>query len=330
VTRWREQVALALRAVRVRSSTSYAWFGHAARPLTAAQTIGFDASVLREYLVDRLQEELYRSFYGRGRPVPFRPEEAPPVRPDPAFVEALSACNAGRGGWEPGWRVAEADGPTLLVARDGLHVRVPASECQPKRPASGTFVSVRRPNEHRAVSPGFYFARSDADHAGDDEAVEVRTYFHLAAAGAAPLIATATRLLNRARLPFGLKVIDHPDGFVRCDAGVLYLRKGDFAKARGPLQAIVSACAPHLRPQAPAFTKPLGCGVAVGEHLPRDGGSFGISRCRLVAEGIVTAHERGASGLSDRIDAVARRFAERGLDLDIPYLAPKSSDGYEL
>jgi hypothetical protein len=55
-----------------------------------------------------------------------------------------------------------------------------------------------------------------------------------------------------------------------------------------------------------------------------------MSRCRLIAEGIVAAHERGASRLCDRLDAVAHRFAESGLDLDVPYLAPGSSDSYEL
>lgn len=330
MSHYREQVELALRAVAVRSSTSYAWFGRASRPLPRTRTMAYDAAALREYLVGRLEAELYRSFYSRGRPVPFRPGDAPPVRPDAAFVGVLSACNGGHGGWDPGWRVEAADGSTLRVARDGFHMSVPTSECRPTRFAAGAFVSVRRTKEHRAVSPGFYFALSDADHARDGEDVEVHVYFHLTAAGAAPLIATATELLNEAGLPFGLKVLDHPAAYTRCDAAVLYLRNADFAPARCALREAVSACAPHLRSDPPAFTKPLSRGVAVCEHLPSHGASFGTSRCRLLAEGIVAAHDRGASRLSDRLDAVAHRFAESGLDLDVPYLAPGSSDSYEL
>jgi hypothetical protein len=245
-------------------------------------------------------------------------------------VQTLSACNRGRGGWQPGWRVEAVEEPTLRVARDGLHVSVPASDCRPSGTATGALVSVRRKNEHRFASPGFYFALGDADWANEGDAIEVRVYLHTTAAGAAPLVATATDLLNEAALPFSLKVLNHPGAFTRCDAAVLYLREGDFAAAREPLRAIVSECAPHLRSDPPAFTKPLSRGVAIGEHLPSQGASFGMSRCRLLAEGVVAAHERRAFCLADRLESVARTFARRGLDVDAPYLAPGSSDGYEL
>jgi hypothetical protein len=189
-------------------------------------------------------------------------------------------------------------------------------------------VRVRRPKELCASSPGFYIAVGD--NALGREAVEVRVYFNIAAAGAVPLVAACTRLLNGARIPFALKVLDHPTGFTRCDAAVLYLGAGGFDRARDPLSAIVSGCTPHLRRDAPAFALPLAPGVAVGEHRSSLGASFGASRCRLVAEGIVAAHEQGAGGLSDRLAAVARRFVAHGLDIDAPYLVGGSSGRYAL
>ena len=330
MTPYREQVALALRAVAVKSATSYAWFGHVSRPLLSAPATEFPSAALRTFLVLRLESELYGSFYSRGRPVPHQLGEAPSVRPDPSFVAALSASNAGRGGWEPGWHVETVEGDARLVVRDGLRVRALDSECRPLRAAPGAPVSVRRPKEQRAVSPGFYFALGDADRVDLGDAMEVRVYFHVTAAGAAPLIANATRLLNEAGLPFSIKVLNHPAGFTRCDAAVLYLRRRDFEPARAALREVVSACRPHLRGDAPAFTKPLGRGVAVGEHLPSHGESFGMSRCRLLAEGIVAAHERRAASLDDRVYEVARCFAGRGLDVDLPYLAPGSRDDYAL
>src|SRR6185436_3472799 len=101
---------------------------------------------------------------------------------------------------------------------------------------------------------------------------------HVGAAGAAPLIAAATRELNAARVPFALKVLDHPARFTRRDAAVLYLQA--FEPAHAALREIVSACSGFLRPGAPAFALELTHGVGVGEHLPRHGGSFGTSRCR--------------------------------------------------
>lgn len=329
---FREQVTLALRAVAVRSPTSYAWFGCPSRPLPQAVSSAFPPGAEREYLIARIAQELYRSFYTRSRPMPHRPGDDPLAGPDPAFVEALSDANTGRGGWDAGWRVEAVEGTNLQVTRHGLRMRVQSAQCAPAQAphASGALVSVRRAKEHRAAAPGFYIALGDAEQLGGRDELEVRVYFHVTAGGAAPLVAIATRLLNEAAVAFRLKVLDHPARFSRCDAAVLYLCDGAFDRLRGTLRTIIAACAPHVRIEVPAFAGPLAPGVAVGEHLPRHGASFGTSRCRFVAEGIVAAHERNTNGLCDRLDAVARRFAARGLDLDAPYLVRAPVDRYAL
>jgi hypothetical protein len=137
-------------------------------------------------------------------------------------------------------------------------------------------------------------------------------------------------VLNEANVPFDLKVVDRPSGFGRCDSAVVYLTCDGYKHARAQLEAITSACARHLREGVPALTKPLAQGVAVGAHRPQPGDSFGSSRCRLVAEGLVAAYESGATDLADRVDMVVRRFAGEGLDIDAPYRAPESADEYEL
>lgn len=191
-------------------------------------------------------------------------------------------------------------------------------------------MSARLPKELRAASPGFYLARGDAGGALDPAAVEIRVYFNLMQAGAVPLLAAATRLLNAQRLAFSIKLVNHPARYFRCDAGVLYLDDGDFAAARAPLRELVAACAPHLRAETPALTKPLAPGVGIGEHRTALGASFGIGRCRLVAEGIADAHEQRLTALADRVDAVARRFALHAMDLDVPHLVSRTRDDYVL
>jgi hypothetical protein len=332
MTAHREQLERALRAVAVTSPTSYAWFGSPSRPLPRDVTAALARSTVRDYLIERLQRELYRSFYSQGRPVPMSPDRVVPTLPDHAFVEDLSRANTGAGAWESGWHVETVERGTALVARDGLSIRARVSDCRALRgpAAAGDPVSLRRPKELGVGSPGFYTALGDAEPARSSDEVEVRVYFHVTAAGAAPLVAVCTRLLNDAGVPFDLKVVNHPTGFSRCDAAVLYLEDGGFARVHSALGTIASACAPHLRSDPPAFAKPLARGVAVGEHHPSLGASFGAGRCRLLAEGIVAAHERGRVRLEERMDAVARRFAEHGLDVEVPYLAPRSTDCYEL
>jgi HopA1 effector protein family len=325
---YREQVALALRAAGVSSTGSYSWYGRRSRVHPVGVRTPEPNGATRAQLVRELQGVLYRSFYTQGRPVPVSRLAGAGSRADPAFVDALSRSNSGRGGWQSGWRV-ERVGPRSLVvvAPDGLRVRVGAAEC---RPEGGRAVAVRRPREHRYMSPGFYTAFGDAVPSVAADDVEVRVYFNITASGAAPVVACCTDLLNRAGVPFVLKVLDNPAGFTRCDAAVLYVREQDFDHARGPLRAIVVVCATYLRAHVPAFTKPLADGVAVGEHRGDLGASFGSCRCRLVAEAIVDAHERRSTGLADRLEAVARRFTGIGLDLRVPYLVPRSVDRYVL
>jgi hypothetical protein len=286
----------------------------------------------RQYLVDSLQGELYRSFYTQGKPVPTRRADDAPARPDEAFVEALSLANVGVGGWDSGWRVEDVDREFVRVARNGLHVRARAADCRGAngRCKVGTPVSLRRSKELGASSPGYYTALGDADLALGRDDTQVRVYFNVTAAGAAQLVAMCTRLLNDARLPFSLKVLDHPTAYIRCDPAVLYLEDRGFDQARGALSVIASACALRLRDVPPAFARPLAHGASVGDHCPRLGASFGTSRCRLVAEGVVAAYQNAESRLSDRLDAVARRFADCGLDVDSPYLGPCSSRRYAL
>jgi hypothetical protein len=332
MNRYREQLERAVRAAAVTSPTSYAWFGRRSRPLPPAVVAAVPPGTAREYLVDGLERELYRSFYSQGRPIPARPHRVVTPRPDEAFADALSRANSGVGGWEPGWQVRAVEPGTVRVARHSLTVSARVADCRAANGewTAGSSVSVRRPKELRVSSPGFYVALGDADVGLEQDAIEVRVYFNLSAAGAAPLVGLCTRLLNDAWIPFSLKLIDHPTGYTRCDAAVLYLKDGHFEHVRGALRTMVSACAPHLRGEPPAFAKPLTTGVALGEHRPSLGGSFGSSRCRLVAEGIVAAHERRQGRLPDRVDAVARRFADHGLDIDVPYLAAGSSRRYAL
>jgi len=324
MTDYRDQVMQALRAVRVTSATTYAWFGRRSPPLPRPVVKALSADTAREYLVGLVAGELYRSFYTQGRAVPVNPDTARPDRADDAFVEGLSLANNGTGGWDSGWRVEEAAAGILHVERNGLRVRVRASQCRSARgtPAVGDSVSMPRPKELTAASPGFYTVLGDRDLAMGDDGLEVRVYFNVAAAGAAPLVGVCARLLNEAEIPFLLKVVDHPMGFFRCDTAVLYLDGAGFKGVERSLAVAASVCAAHLRRDAPAFTRPLTPGAAVAEHRPSLGASFGASRCRLLAEGIVDAHERASTRLEDRLDAVARRFARRGFDLDAPYLVP--------
>jgi class II lanthipeptide synthase len=299
-------VGAALRAVAICGGTQYAWMGHRSRRLPPTIDGVLDAAQRRLYLVACLRDELYHSFYCYGRPVPARRGEPQPPFADPWLLEALSRANRGRGSWEHGWTVESVDDGEVVVADARLRVRVPSADCRAARIEPGTAVSVRLPKELPALSPGFWFAVSDAPAATFD----VRVYWNVTHAGAPALVEALTSRLNGDGVPFRLKVADHPYRFGRCDAAVLYLDARAFRTLRPTLREVAAELA--LEPSIPAFTLELAPGVGLAED---DGGeSFGARRCALLAEAIVYAREA-----SPPIAAVAARFAEAGVDIDAPY-----------
>ena len=273
------------------------------------------------YLVTSLGNELYWSFYCRGRPVPARWGEPGPIAPDPGLAAALSDANTGGGSWQAGWTVERIEDHELVVTSD-VRVRVPLVDCRASghvRP--GAAVHIRVPKEHLWLAPGFYTALSDAPVDLESARAVLRVYWNVTPTGAPALMRALTTRLNASEVPFRLKIADHPFRLDRCDAAVLYLPGGSFEAMRATLLGVAAELTGHLRPSIPAFTLELASGVGLAEH---DGGavSFGTVRCQLLAQAIVRAHQRGVTELDERIAVVAERFAEQGIQIDAPYREP--------
>lgn len=330
MSRYREQIAAALRAVTIRGPTRYTWLGRASRPLTPELEAELDDAARARYLVSCLGEELYWSFYCRGRPVPARWGEPEPVAPDPWLAAALSDANTGRGSWERGWTVETLEGREAVVANAVVRARIPMRDCRaPAGVHPGAAVSVRLPKELPSLSPGFYTAVGDAPADVESQPRVVRAYWHVTRTGAPALLRALTGRLNAAEVPFRLKVADHPFRLDRCDAAVLYLPGAGLEAVRDTLLDVAAGLTAHLRPWIPAFTLQLAPGVGLAEHDGR-AESFGTRRCRLLAEGIVRAYLDGLTGVATRIAAVADRFAEDGVRIDAPYRDPSCSGRHVL
>lgn len=314
MTPYRQQLEAVLAALTVRGTARYTWLGRHSREPERA----LDAAERRAYLRHCVREELYWSFYCRGGVGPARWGEAEPIGADAQLVRAIWAANSGSGGWEDGWRVERVVGDDAVLTADGVRVRVKADLCD-VTPVAGA--AVRLPGEAgpSMLSPGFLTVGGDAGDEGSDGVV--RVYWHVTYAGASELVRALTEMLNADGQPFRLKVADHPLRYDRCDAGVLYLRAEGFALLRPRLEQLAARMSRRLRPAVPAFTLPLAPGVGLAEGVGA-GESFGERRCSLLAEGVLDAHEQGATEVPARLAVVAAGFARAGLDVDAPYLEP--------
>jgi hypothetical protein len=326
---YRLLVAEALDAVRVTSATQFSWYGACGPVLPPEVESGMDAQTARRYLVYALQAHLYTSFYCPGS-ARVR-QSARQTQPQPGFtpfVQALSAANAGTGSREARWRVVRRTDGQVVVARNGLTLWArPDEVVGPAEP--GAEVTVLLPKELLRLSPGFYMALGNAGLDPDGAAI-VRLYWNLRSEGATTLVSLLTAALNQDALRFRLKVVNDPDGYSRCDAGVLYIERGDYDRAAEIVTATYPAIARYLKPAVPALTKPLADGLGLAEDPGPDNDSFGMHRCQLIADAVIQAREHGAGPAGARLSDVEARFGEEGLSLDRPYLNPRSADDYTL
>lgn len=304
------------------------------RDLTRNPVVDPSGREVRDPLLQALESELYRRLYCRPRP------GGAPAGTDPAeeraFIGALSRANQGRGTWESGWRVAgvEPDGQ-IAVTKDQVTFWARPSQVRvsggagpqghaPGAPEPGALCSVRLGKEIRHLFPAFYMALGNALPEGRPL---LRLYWHLTPEAAVRYMRLVTEGLGGAGIPFRTKVLSHLRQYLRADAGVLYLARSDFDRARPVIARVYREIRALLHPAVPLFTRPLAPGLGLAED-PGGGLSFGQSRCRIAAEGLVRAHAEGAQLPAARAERMAAAFRERGLDPLCPYLEPGSRDTY--
>ncbi|UQN08022.1 lanthionine synthetase LanC family protein [Deinococcus sp. QL22] len=326
------QVQAVVNAIVIDSPTTFSWYGQRSSQLPLRIRRSITPEVARAHLLATLQNQLYGNFYQIGFVAPTVSDGA--GRDTDHLVpltEALSKANTGQGCWEPGWEVTGLEPGWVMVQRRGLTLHV--SEGQycvlDGRPAEiGGSVSVRLPHESFEVSPGFYMALSDQPLIWDGDETLIRVYWNLRPEAAALLVSSVTTRLNAESIGFRLKVLTAPTQYLRCDAGVLYFLKKDYARAASLLPNICQELGEGLKKETPSFTKVLASGVGLAED-PGQGESFGQHRCQLLAEGLIRAHERNQQTVPTRLETVVECFAESGIDLQLPYLSGKSHDLYE-
>jgi hypothetical protein len=326
MTDYRGQIAGAVAATVFRSPTCFSWFDQ--QPFEIPRWIldAFSPEEVRHLLLLILQSQLYNDFYCLGFAAPPTYFAHVPGIEAASFVKKLDAANRGKGYSESGmWRIKKLRKNEIIVKRDGLELVV-----QPRHFLTGqksleprTIRTLRSPQGLLGISPGFYLAVGNTEWSPEEAKKLNRFYWNLTAAGAATFLRAATSTLNAANLPFRVKVANHPSRFNRCDSGVLYLPMADYGLAGRVLGTIYRAVTSCLKQGTPALTKVLVPGLGWAED-PLDENSFGMHRCRLIADGMLRACELGKNTLQSRLEVVESCFKEAGITLEEPFLNPGS------
>ena len=281
-------------------------------------------------LVMKLQQHLYQHCYC----VAFgsrQPETAPVTVTGEKFLAQLSQANQSRSFWDSNWQVTRVENTGQVWAekagvmrffQPGEFVNYSAAGMPPR---AGNSISVYLFKESTALQPGCYFAFGET--AAPSDYLDIfRLYWNIDSTGVLDLLPRVSRDLNRFQVPFQLKCPVWPQGYKRRDAAVLYVKKRFYPIVRELASAWQKECSGHMRNGVPLFSLALAPGLGLAED-PESGESFGMHRCRHLAEVIWNAHNTGVPE-SQRLQALKEHFRQHGLDFNRPYLNPGSVDQY--
>ena len=280
-------------------------------------------------LVAALEQQIYNRFFCRDS----QPPAYTPADPTP-FIQRLSQANPGQDRWEPGWRINRV-GPAgqVMAEKHGRFIELWPGQYVVQSgggpPQQGQAITAYFPRESITAQPGFFFVFSDVPVAWDEPFSMVRLYWNVTAEGSPELLSRLAGRLNRFQVPFRFKALADPAGYDRFDSAVLYVSRRWFHLAADVAAEVHGGLNGHMAEGTPLFSKPLARGLAFAED-PGNGESFGMSRCRLLAEALWSAWTRGLIRPEDRLAEVARWFAGHGLSLERPWLNRASVDLYEM
>lgn len=286
----------------------------------SARVAGTTVDLTRDDAGERLADALYRDWY-TAPPPDAPPPDAPRRGGD--LSPLLRAAHAGAEVFDPGWIVVSAapDGH-CHVFKDGRWRPVrPGEYVSPGRPgappAPGERLDVVRRHDWTDEETGFWCVQSPG---GPAEAPIGRAYLNVAADTVAPVLHAVTAALEREALPYSLKCPASAGGYGRVDSMVVYYGLGHEERAAALLAEVHHAAGALLAPAVPPLTRRVAPGLAHA-HDPKDGGSFGQSRCRALAAGLLGALRRGA-GRPELLTALVEGLHTAGIDPHQPWRTP--------
>ena len=355
------ELAKIVQAVTIHSPTSFSFAGQVVPQSDLAMQQLQSLYPSQNPLITQLQQQLYSSCYCR-RFTGQLPEEEPDtaalwsypegsegigsmgremllsaqhdMAEDGSFLRELSEANSSQERWDSGWQIYQTlPSGQILAHKYGIMRMVWPGEFMAHdgfgmAPRVGANISILVARESRTMQPGFYFAFGETVTDQQDDYSIVRFYWNITDSAAPGLIRFITQRLNRFQVPFRLKCLSLRTQFKRADAAVLFLGKRYYRITAELLVDVYQQVRGNLKPETPLFTRRLAAGLGFAED-PGNGESFGMSRCRIVAEGLWSAYTKGLPTQQARLQEVIAHFEKNGIALAHPYLNARSIDHYE-
>jgi hypothetical protein len=245
------------------------------------------------------------------------------------LTAVLEAANRSRASWDEGWKIDQllSDGRVLARKEGSARAFLPGEYLTHQGigsgPKAGARISIFIAPGSADLQLGYYYAFGETVSDFEEGEQTLRFFWNVTKDGVPKLMESITHEFNRFQIPFRFKCASRESDYPRRDAAVLYLHVRYYPIAAQVAEKIHAKLLPCLRTDTPLFAKRLADGLALAED---PGESFGENRSKILAAAMVAT--RGKS-TDERMAEVRRRFEERGLSLDRPWLNPGSVDRYQ-
>jgi hypothetical protein len=284
-------------------------------------------------VLSELVGQLYQHCYTNRFSGTLNQPELPGQALDTEWLEQLSGANQSKARFEDGWHMQFGMPNGQVIAQRGALTRMLAPGefvdlgGSGMALAPGAVLRLYIPSESRALQPGYYssFGETLCDSLGETSVV--RFYWNVPFESAANLLQFISGELNRWEVPFRFKVAGVRTMFERSDSAVLYIPRRYAQLAIELVWEIYQQIGRSLRCNVPLFTLRLAPGLAFAED-PGTQESFGMSRCRLVAQGLWLSHLRGVHHADDQLQVIDEQFTSECISLERPWLNTGSVDEF--
>lgn len=327
-------------AVSIESPSEFSFAGRPAPQLEPAIQQLQTLAPTQNLSIPRLQYLLYLYCYCQrftgtlaNEPIPSNWSDSLLSEESQRLIQNLSESNTSRERWDSGWQISRMESSSQILAHKYGTNRLfwPGQflieDGHGVAPRVGANIKVFLPKESRTLQPGFYYVFGETVTSQEDDHNLVRFYWNIKQTGITTLIRCLTKALNRFQVPFRFKCLTNWDFFSRADAAVLYVNKRFYQITATLMADIYPQIQEYLKPDTPLFSKPLAPGLGLAED-PENGESFGLNRCRILAEGIWNAYTQGLQTQQARLSEVIKNFSHYEITLAHPYLSPGSIDQY--
>lgn len=333
----RDQITTQLKkiigATHIVSPAEYSFAGQVTQCAAAAGAWSQPSGAGQVPLVEYLLQTFYQYCYVQPFNDTLPPLDTAGLSLNESLVTLLSEANNTKERWETGWKIVEVLSTGQIRAEKHGNTRFVwpgeflATQNFGMPPQIGTQITAFFPKESATLQPGFFFTYGETFIDHWDEVNVMRFYWHIEESGAPKLLRAISSRLNRFRVPYRFKVLNNTLPFNRSDAAVLFLNKKYYRIAIDLMAEVYDEIKDDLKPETPLFSKHIADGLGLAED-PNNGDSFGMNRCRILAEGLWSAHTQNLGGVDEQLAQVDQHFTRRGLDLGRPYLNPGAIDQY--